>query len=148
MATMTINSDLIVSGSNANLSQVTDRAINHNLIKVLYNNTDGTSGTVSLNDEVSKYDYIEIFFKCVSPHNVYSSVKVSNPLNKNVCLICGHETTNDNHTYYQWHKTVTINETEIVNQKYSRWFNIWGTNGVQYGVENGISITQVIGYIV
>lgn len=143
---MQINGDLIISSTGKTLTQTVNSAFNHNIVKVLYNNASGSNANITLNDNVSNYDYIEIFFKCLDPHSAYASTKVHSPLNKKVCLIVGHETTDDMHTYYQWHKTVIIGTNSITNDKYSRFFNVWGTNGMQYGLENSIYITRVVGY--
>lgn len=51
---------------------------------VLYNNTSGNSGNVTLSDSTANYDYIEIFYRDVDA--MYGSVKVYEPNNKKIRL--------------------------------------------------------------
>ena len=51
---------------------------------VLYNNTSGTTGTVTLSSSAANFKYLEIFYNCSV--GGYGSVKVYSPNGKSVCL--------------------------------------------------------------
>ena len=54
---------------------------------VLYNNTTGTNGNVTLSTSAANYTYLEIFYKCTpSTSSAYNSVKVFSPNGKKVQL--------------------------------------------------------------
>ena len=53
--------------------------------KVLYENASGSNSNITLSDNASNYEYLEIFFR--NNDNIYSSVKVYQPNGKKVNLI-------------------------------------------------------------
>lgn len=105
---------------------------------ILYNNTSGTTSNITnLNDDVSNYSYLEIFYKYLGTEN---STKISG---KVASLITHYM--NDNQTYLQY-KTVTFSGTTMTVNNYQQWSNIWGTSDVSAMNQNNILVTKILGY--
>jgi hypothetical protein len=107
---------------------------------VLYDNSTGTNGNVTLSSSSANYTYLEIFYR--GNDNQYSSVKVFEPNGKEVSLLVS--LTYNNRIYFK-QKIVNISGTSISNKNYSEgWFN--GSNQQGWSAANNIYITRVIGY--
>lgn len=108
--------------------------------KVLYNNTSGTAGTVTLSDSAENYTYLEIFYRS-SGDNACGSVKVFSPNGKLVHLGTIHYIAD-----YDYAKFALVNVSGSMitfNQNYQI---ILKNNGSTYSAENAIFITRVVGY--
>lgn len=53
----------------------------------LYNDANGTTGTVNLSETSANFEYLEIFYKQAEYTSIYNSVKVYNPNGKKVSLV-------------------------------------------------------------
>lgn len=106
-------------------------------IKVLYNNTSGTTGTITLSESSANFSYIEIFFAW----GAEKSIKVSAPNGKAVELQTG---LCNNNTTIQKFKRMKISGTTIsaVND-YVGSLNTWNNS---VSTENVIIVYKVVGY--
>lgn len=107
---------------------------------VLYDNSTGTNGSVTLSSSAANYTYLEIFYR--GNDSQYSSVKVYSPNGKDVSLLAS---LGYNSRIYFKQKVVNISGTSISNKNYSQgWFN--GSNQQGWSNDNNIYITRVLGY--
>lgn len=109
--------------------------------KILYENTSGSNSNITLSDNASNYEYLEIFFR--NNDNIYSSVKVYQPNGKKVNLISQYN--NGSNTI--WFKIAiclisgnTITKDNAVEMKLAASSSINASSG------NSNYITRVIGY--
>ena len=112
--------------------------------KILYENTSGTTGTVTLSDSSSNYKYLEIFYR--SNDDLYGSIKVSNPNGKNIVIVSAIPHNNSNNCYLK-STSLNINSNKITVNSYSEV--ALKSNG-ELTVDtdkNCIYITKVLGYI-
>lgn len=113
----------------------------------LYDNSSGTTGTVTLSQSAANFSILEIFF-CDIDGN-YSSVHVWSPNGKVVSLTTS-AVVGTNLFFISWTRRVKINGTSIANQVVSNYstgrFYIYatGTTGVQS--DNYIKIVKVLGW--
>ncbi len=108
----------------------------------LYDNSSGTTGTVTLSDSAANYTYLEIFYKDTGNNIPEFSTKIKSPNGKNVALSIVAPTTNSNTRTTS--KLVTINSTSITNVRSSVYFA--NKSGIDYYTSNEISIVKVIGW--
>lgn len=110
---------------------------------VLYSNTTGSNGTITLYETAVNFNYLEIFFRDQELPE-YSSVKVYSPNNKSVNLAI--PTTNANlNGFYIKEKTMCISGTSISSKYYCEaTYHINPTIAVKKS--NFIYITRVVGY--
>ena len=109
---------------------------------VLYDNTNGSNGTVNLSDNVSNYNYIEIFFKWKDV--AYKSVKIYNANGKSALLDM--LDFNNSHILIAT-KVVAISNTSITVTRYKHYSIADNTSWIPYGsASNVIYITRVVGY--
>lgn len=107
----------------------------------LYNNSSGTTGTVTLSQTAANFDYLEIFY---GKGGERTSVKVSSPNGKAVRLVSG-EYASSASVIQMVYAVATISGTSITKSlTYYANFKNDGSNTI--GIENGISIYKVIGY--
>lgn len=116
--------------------------VNHGIVRdghLLYNNTSGDNGDITLNDTVDDYLYIEVYFK--SNDGYYGSQKIYDPNNKTISLITGYRWSD----FYLKYKTISIVDDTISTDQYVQvvlphhgQIELWG--------DNTIYIVQVIGY--
>lgn len=108
----------------------------------LYDNSTGTSGTVTLSQTAANFSYLEIFFKETQRSSAYGSVKVFSPNGKTVNLTSTFYS-GDQYGIYVTSKDVSISGTSITNVRYG-WQYVgsdrYATNG------NLINIVKVVGY--
>lgn len=121
---------------------VLTEAINSISKTVLYNNSNGSQGTITLSDVVNNYSYIEIFYRQDSIQ--YSSVKIDNPNEKNIIF--------DNVEYYS-DKLYMRGAIAVLNESTLTWKS--GNYGYKYinasgsiaGVATNLFfITKIVGY--
>lgn len=104
---------------------------------VLYNNETGSNDYITLASNVGNFDYIEIYFKRQSS-NDYSSVKVYNADQKDVCLVIAEKWNN----FEVYSSVVTINETLIQPKRAGGGFI---NTSSSTNTTNQIYITRVVG---
>lgn len=137
------NDDNVGTLSNLNTTDKTSivNAINElvNLKPVvLYNDSTGTTGTVTLSDSAANYSYIEIFYK--NTDGYCSSVKAINGTDVSLTI-----TYQASDKLWYTSKVVTINGISISNKNHAiGWIN--NSNNTGYGNTNNMKITRVIGY--
>ena len=113
----------------------------------LYDNSSGTTGTVTLSQTAANFSILEIFF-CDIDGN-YSSVRVWSPNNKVVSLTTS-AVVGTSLFFISWTRRVKISGTSIANQAVSNYstgrFYIYsnGATGVQS--DNYIKIVKVLGW--
>lgn len=116
---------------------------------ILYENSDGSNTNITLNDNVSNYEYIKIFYK--NNDNVFNSVDVyiaKTNMAKVVAL--GAWTISSDVMYFKY-KNITISENIISNTtalaEYPFIEYSMSTSGIIWlGQNNYIYITRVVGY--
>lgn len=105
--------------------------------KNLYNNTSGTSGTVTLSESSANYDYIIITYS-------YGSIKTETIYNASGKQVCLEHTHYENNTTVGYFKIMNINGTTIsANSNNTGSINTWNNT---YSTENAIKILRVDGY--
>lgn len=112
--------------------------------KVLYNNSSGTNGTVTLNETAANFAYLEIFYSFNGGH---FSKKISSPNSKNI-ILDGMMFTN-NTTSYNFTSFYYINATSVSLQvSYSGQFSRSYSTGAISGNNStsNVKIHQIIGY--
>ena len=105
--------------------------------EILYESTSGTTGNITLNQNVSNFNSIEIFYKNVD--NFFSSVKVETPNKKNVNL----SITFINQDGLVLNVSSAIN---YINEGMISTVFYGGASGTNVTANNDIKITKVIGY--
>lgn len=108
--------------------------------QVLYNNANGTAGTVTLSDSVENYTYVEIFYRS-SGDNACGSVKVFSPNGKLVHLGTIHYIAD-----YDYAKFALVNVSGSMITFSQNYQITLKNNGSIYSAENAIYITRVVGY--
>jgi len=116
----------------------TDNNLN-NLIGVeLYDDSTGTTSSITdLNDDVSNYSYLEIFYS-------YNGSRQSTKIIGNKASLIVH-TTSNNQTYLLF-KEVSFSGTSMTVNTYQQWNNVWGTSNVNASNTNGIYVIKIVGY--
>lgn len=108
---------------------------------VLYENTNGSNGDISLTDDVNNYSFIDIEFRSDS-HN-YSCQRIYKPFNKNVALIT------QSINYEGKYKGVFLRNTNVMisgkNISVYQHGQLFG-GGSDVNTVNFCYITQVVGY--
>ena len=106
---------------------------------------EATTEDITLNDDVSNYTYIEIFFRCNSGY--YNSIKIHNPNNKKAVLIIIECNNADNYFMNYKTKNVIISGNTITNQYYGEINFRLSTKSISAADRNNfIYIARVIGY--
>lgn len=108
---------------------------------VLYENANGSNGTITLNESSANFKYMKIFYK--SNYNDYGSLEVSQPDGKTPTISMVDDNGNYTETVFAKYTRYIIsgNQISIVRQK---WLEI-GTNLKNLN-ENAMSIYKVVGY--
>lgn len=109
--------------------------------QVLYDNSTGTNGTVTLSDSAANYDCLEIFYR--DNDTTYSSVKVDIPDGKHVDISTIERW---GYTLYIKQKRITISGTSITNGNVAEAQFTSAPKNTINTTANNIYITKVIGY--
>ena len=110
---------------------------------VLYDNTTGTTGIVTLNDSSANYTYIEIFY-CSNQNTDYKSEKVYNPNGKSVRLqIININGTNQIIAIRS--KRIVISGNKITNDQIG-YTEIGMTGVMTIDGQDYIKVVRVVGY--
>lgn len=110
----------------------------------LYNKSTGETGNIILNDNLSNYDYIEIYYENPT-FNRWGSSKIDNPNGKTTSLTVGmrYDVTG---AYYTYFRDVSFDGTSITHL-YGGYFAVQTNGSIEfYNNNNYIAITKVIGY--
>lgn len=108
---------------------------------ILYDNSSGNNGNITLSDSVANYDYIEIFYK--NNDDTYASVKVSNADGKNAMLL----TLMPHATGYLKGTIVSIATTNITISSYYSQTTLPNNGAIVVNQsQNYHYITKVVGY--
>lgn len=115
--------------------------------KTLYDNSSGTTGTVTLNETAANFSYLEIFFSKSEGNNLYrNSTKVYSPNGKIVNLIIAYNIGNAGLLQLQ-PKCVSISGTTVSNTSNTTGYvNLYNGRSVEWGNNNEIKIHRILGY--
>lgn len=109
---------------------------------LLYDNSSGTTGTVTLSETAENFSYLEIFY-CDNNSNQYQSKKIYSPNGKKITLSNIEPSQNGNNMYFRTSQ-YTINGQNIT-FSYSSFTNIW-VDGPAMESTAYNKIVRVIGY--
>ena len=133
---MQVHGDLMVQGN------VIDSSGRNGI--VLYENSSGTNGTITLGDSAANYDYMDIYYK--KDGCGCNSTRVDSPNGKDVNLMLN-QLTSGAGTFQNLTKRIYVSGTSITVTTDKTGFcniNHGGTGNLQ--LENHIYITKVVGY--
>ena len=109
---------------------------------VLYNNTSGTTGTVTLTKSSANYTYIDVFFYDTT-YDLWACIRVCSPNGKKVSLDVSHTFGSSSNVRVCSSRMIKISGETITNDgEYGVWHSVDGIT-----VENRIAITKVVGYV-
>lgn len=109
--------------------------------KVLYENASGSNSNITLSDNASNYEYIEIFYK--NNDNAFSSVKVYQPNGKKVSLI-SHDNNGKNTVWVKFTLVVISGNTITFGNAVE--IALVASNAITASASKLNYITRVIGY--
>lgn len=146
-----MNAYFPVSVTNGGTGGTTKTAARTNLevltAVVLYNNSSGTQGTVSLSDYTSGYSYLEIYYMDLDRTVSHYCVRVDSPRGLDVGLTGASYISGTSYNgYYAYTSQIHVSDTSLTwrSNKNGYFYNENGTRGDSPG--NKISITRVVGY--
>lgn len=108
--------------------------------KSLYDNSSGTTGTVTLSESASNFAYLEIFY---NGGGAWGSVRVYSPNDKTVSLRTASQETNNINNYFNC-RNVKVSGTSITTSTYAR--SVFYSNSNISQANNSVSIHRVLGY--
>lgn len=116
--------------------------------KTLYDNSSGTTGTVTLSETAANFNYLELYY-CDNNNRQHRSVRIANPNNKIVTLDTAEAYDKDKNIYVRT-TNYTISNKSITVRAYM-YMNFWQfSGGEDCGVDveksNYIKIVKVLGY--
>lgn len=111
--------------------------------RTLYVNASGTTGTVTLSDNVQGYDYLEIFY--VNNHgDLNRSIRISTPNGKNISIESIEPDQSDTGTYL---RTAFYNISgNTITFKYATYTALYNNGAVQVNKNQYNKITKVLGW--
>lgn len=122
--------------------EVNDKVLSNVLVPtILYDNSSGDNGNITLSDSAANYDYIEIFYR--NNDNTYSSVKVDDADGKNVNLMSIMPYTS---TYLKGTIVAISTNTISVSSYFSETTIRNNSNSSITQTQNNHYITKVLGY--
>ena len=107
----------------------------------LYDNTSGTTGTVTLNETAANFSYLEVF---AGREDRYYSTRIVNPNNKKVQLVTSYCDTSNNH-FYTYSKLVKVSGTSLT-VEHSKLLYHSGSSYGTIGGDDSHKIFRVVGY--
>lgn len=113
--------------------------------QVLYDNSTGTNGTVTLSDSAANYDYLEIYFRTNDSTDYKNSIKIYSPDNALVPLSYPLVDTNGTAIYWKT-KTVRVSGNSIFSSDGSGYAEATIKATTSISQKNYVYITKVIGY--
>lgn len=125
-----ISGDMIIKNTNLKLKDLPTLLKSY----ILYENQNGTTGNINLNDNCSNYDFIDVF-GVIKPDNFRCFGRLYDPNGKTLTL------THFMHTDVAYYRATTISfNHNQVTQSYNK---LWYLDTV---ADNGIYITKIVGY--
>lgn len=111
---------------------------------ILYDNPNGATGSVSLNDSVDNYEYIDICYENPT-FNLHNTTRIYNPQNKQTSLTVAMRYI-DNGAYYTYFRDIEISNS-LISNAYCGYYAVRTDGSIEYFNDNNyIRITKVIGY--
>ncbi|MBQ6498071.1 MAG: hypothetical protein IJI58_05095 [Bacilli bacterium] len=108
---------------------------------ILYNDSTGTNGNITLEDNIENYRFYEIYFS--REGNNYSSIRMSTDFLTNIQLLVAVYLGNITRLYTD---SITISGTSLT-RNYSRYINFPDSPATyNVGANTGLLIYKVIGY--
>ena len=108
----------------------------------LYNNAEGTTGTVTLSSSAANFNYLEIYYT-TSSLDLYKSVKIYSPNGKTASLDTSH--IYGGNTFEIQTKDISISGTSItVRDGTKRYGYMWATNGSSVSLNTNNSSYNVV----
>lgn len=145
-ATKNMVENVLTSTSTINaLSAAQGKALNDKINgTILYNNSSGTNGTVTLSETSDNFAYLEIFYQEAANSNTYNSVKVYSPNGKRVSLTSrrlGDSKTN------VFDENINISGTSITIAAKSNYsVNTSGISSYSFDFYGYMKINKIVGY--
>lgn len=152
------SADFIVGGGNADAikwlrhvafkDDISTLQTNINNLKetVLYNNTTGTTGDITLSQSASNFNYLEFFYyKQIDGKKMYASMKVYSPNGKYVALSLSGYWSNSS-TMQTLAKCVYVSGTSVKVQTANSAYGNMSDVGSFAAAENQVYITRIVGY--
>lgn len=112
-------------------------------MKVLYDNSSGTTGTVTLSETAANFNYLEIFYR--NSYSFHTSTRIANPNGKCAELEVTHVHGSSSKTVTIESRNVDINGTSLTTgtkDSYGKWWSA----GNNLEIVNNIYIYKVVGY--
>ena len=128
------------SSGNSNLSRCSEGTIQAKPT-LLYDNSSGSNGTITLSETSANFSCIEIY--CKSNDDVHFAQKIYSPNGKNVTL--NMVFTTESASAYLKNRLISISGTSISNYG-TRYSESKLTSAVSTSTVNTIYITKVVGY--
>ncbi len=118
--------------------------LNNLMPTTLYENANGTTSNITLNDDISNYSYYEIIYSRQAGGNSYgySSLRMPTTYITNVNFINSIYLGNILRFYSA---NITISGTALT-RNYDNYINFTGDNALNFGSAISLSIHKVIGY--
>lgn len=136
-STNSVQNNVIKQYVDNNIDDIDEKK--QNIPDILYSDSVGTSGNITLLHSRDDYNDVEIFF---TKDGYENSVKISG----NKASLIAHYTNTGNNTTYIDFKNITILGNSLTVDSFQEWYNNWGSDGITAGNTNGILITKVLGY--
>lgn len=119
-------------------------AINSNLPTVLYENSDGSTGNITLSDSIDNYSAIEIFYKSDGDGN-FSSTKILNPFTRAALITMIINLSGNYRGVFLRMSQVALSGNQLTVEKNGQLFG--GGTSVNNGTSNNnVRIIKVLGY--
>ena len=112
--------------------------------RVLYNNTAGTTGTVTLSSSAANFSYLEIFYAKGTNNMYYKSTRIQAPDGKRVALMTGYGNADQGLIYF---KSMNISGTSMTVYDYTRFEGNAPSNVEVDNSKHYVSVYKVLGYI-
>lgn len=116
---------------------------------VLYENTTGTTGNVTLNDDVDNYEYIEIFGQEIGGRDVYTKVSRNNTFVGQRFILSGQLVVSNNTNAFVRSAVYSISDNttiKVADTDYSAQFSFATSGSITYNAGPAIRLYKVIGY--
>ena len=110
----------------------------------LFNNSSGSGGEITLNDSLTNYEYIEIYYTNPT-FDIFDSSKIDNPNGKKTSLKVSMRYS-DGGSYYTYFRDASLSGNKITSL-FGGYYAVRTDGSIEYFNNiNYISITRVLGY--
>ena len=124
--------------TDSNMNEIKD-AVNSLEPVTLYDNSSGSSGTITLNDSVANYKYIDIVFE--GNNHTKDCLRTYNPNGKSINLFTG-----NSNGVYVWIQLENLSFSGVTINRGSQYEIAFTSSGVSNLYTNNIYISKVVGY--